>query len=45
MAAKQKINLKWFFSALLDLPNYCSDSWRRYNLKGVHWCINGDVES
>ena len=30
---------------MLDLLNYCwSDSWRRYNLKGIYWCVNGDVK-
>ena len=30
------------YRALLDMPNYWSDSWERYNLKGVCWCVNGD---
>ena len=30
--------------AVLYLTNYsCSGSWRRYNLKGVYWCVDGDV--
>ena len=28
---------------LLDLPNYRSDCWRRYNLKGVRWCVDRDL--
>ena len=30
---------------MLDFPNYCSDSWRKYNLKGFRWCVDGDVGS
>ena len=29
--------------ALLDLPKYWSDSWRRYNLKVACLCVVGDV--
>ena len=29
----------------LDLTKYWSDSWRRYNLKGVCCCVDGDVAS
>ena len=32
-----------FFSG--DLPQYWSDSWRRYSLKGVCWCVDGDMAS
>ena len=30
---------------LLDLIKYWSDSWKRYNLKGVCCCIDGVVTS
>ena len=30
---------------LLDLPNYWSDTCRRYNLEGVRWCVDGDQGS
>ena len=33
------------YKALLDLPNYGSDSWRRHTLKGVCWCVQGEVGS
>ena len=31
--------------ALLDLTNYWSDSWRRYNLKRVYCFLHGNVAS
>ena len=31
------------FRDLSDLPNYWSNSWRRYNQKGVRWRVSGDV--
>ena len=33
------------YKPLLDLSTYWSDSCRRYNLKGVLWCVYGDMLS
>ena len=31
------------YRSLLGLSKYGSDSWRRYNVKGVCWCVDGDL--
>ena len=31
------------FLCPLDLSKYYSGSWRRYNLKDVYYCVDGDV--
>ena len=36
-------NLCLLYRALLDLPKYWSESWRRYNLKVVYCCGDGEV--
>ena len=28
------------YKFLLGLPKYWSDFWKRYNLEGVHWCVD-----